>query len=637
MYTDDSTGKPYWYNEGTGQTTWKDPNNAQKPAAKGGGLREERERFRSELDDIDQLGCKYLASLRDRILQEQNHFVLPLNTTGDGSCLLHACSRAIWGVELFSGLLRQKVAEELEENKSWYVERVGEGDWQTGVTQAKQRSAYLTTLHIVALSHVIQRPILLYASQQDIDNFGVGFFGVAGVFVPLRLEASVIDSHPVAVSWQSNKHDHFIPLVWARSSQGLSATVRWHVPQQSTPCEIPDPFGIENSPNPARWLDCTAEVREPGFVTELIKQIKEAHLQVEAHLATHGGMPDEELGNMISKEFLLGATPASASESTAKGQQLWGRAKQALKKVQVGGGEYDFGVEHRGKTIGIDADENVYDAMCRINDRKDISSIDEDAEAVQRLRRRARFTALVATHEGVARRESANPGGDLSPQGFSQLATAVVRARTELQHLLNKPVVGVEVHPKQALPLVWDLKVDDTHLCHSHEVELHFPSSYPYDPPVAKLKLGAAGMSRDMVLPVCASWDFMDSARDVVISVKDQIAAGLAHPALQQAYEIEQVAVEYFALLDTNKDGKVDHAEGADAMLKAYGISAERAHSLWSKLLVKADPDQNKILTLGEWRAFTKNAANMGKLPSLKKQMENIKASQVSGRAGKQA
>lgn len=45
--------------------------------------------------------------------------MVPLHTTGDGNCLLHAASRGIWGVELFSDLLRHKVCEELQEHQDW--------------------------------------------------------------------------------------------------------------------------------------------------------------------------------------------------------------------------------------------------------------------------------------------------------------------------------------------------------------------------------------------------------------------------------------------------------------------------------------------------------------------------------------
>lgn len=116
-------------------------------------------------DDTDEFGAAYLADWRQRVLSEQQRILTPLNTTGDGSCLLHACSRALWGVELFSTLLRHKIVEELEANKAWYVQRVGEGDWQSGVDRAKGDHEYLSTLHIVALAHVVRRPIILFASQ----------------------------------------------------------------------------------------------------------------------------------------------------------------------------------------------------------------------------------------------------------------------------------------------------------------------------------------------------------------------------------------------------------------------------------------------------------------------------------------
>jgi len=135
---------------------------------------------------MDEMGSVYLAALRQSVYEQQGYVLIPLNTTGDGSCLLHACSRAIWGVELFSGILRNKVAEELKTHKAWYGEHVGEADCETAIKQAEAESEYLSMLHIVALSHVIRRPIILYASQTDVDQFGTGFWGVAGVFVPLR-------------------------------------------------------------------------------------------------------------------------------------------------------------------------------------------------------------------------------------------------------------------------------------------------------------------------------------------------------------------------------------------------------------------------------------------------------------------
>jgi len=50
--------------------------------------------------------------------------LVPLKTTGDGNCLLHAISRAIWGVEAYHELLREQLAIELTENLDWYKKSI---------------------------------------------------------------------------------------------------------------------------------------------------------------------------------------------------------------------------------------------------------------------------------------------------------------------------------------------------------------------------------------------------------------------------------------------------------------------------------------------------------------------------------
>ena len=47
----------------------------------------------------------------------------PFQVEGDGSCMFHAVSRALFGVETFYHVLRRKCAEELEANKAWCAPR----------------------------------------------------------------------------------------------------------------------------------------------------------------------------------------------------------------------------------------------------------------------------------------------------------------------------------------------------------------------------------------------------------------------------------------------------------------------------------------------------------------------------------
>jgi hypothetical protein len=101
--------------------------------------------------------------------------VVPLQTTGDGNCLLHAISRAIWGVEVFSNLLRKRLHEELQTNIEWYKKAAPlPGDVEAAIRQAEQKGQTLSFLHVFALSNLLKRPIIVYASDEDIENFGTG-------------------------------------------------------------------------------------------------------------------------------------------------------------------------------------------------------------------------------------------------------------------------------------------------------------------------------------------------------------------------------------------------------------------------------------------------------------------------------
>jgi hypothetical protein len=96
--------------------------------------------------------------------------LLPLQTTGDGNCLLNAVSRAIFGVESYCDLLRIKLERELRENLSWYKEctEFTDEEWNTALVTAGKEGSYLTFAHVFALSNVIRRPIVMYASDEDL-------------------------------------------------------------------------------------------------------------------------------------------------------------------------------------------------------------------------------------------------------------------------------------------------------------------------------------------------------------------------------------------------------------------------------------------------------------------------------------
>jgi hypothetical protein len=103
------------------------------------------------------------------------HKVVPLQTTGDGDCLLHAISRALWGVEQYSDLLRQAMLEELQNNAEWYKNATSlADDFDNAIRQAREKGQRLSFLHVFALSNFLKRPIIVYAGDADIEKFGTG-------------------------------------------------------------------------------------------------------------------------------------------------------------------------------------------------------------------------------------------------------------------------------------------------------------------------------------------------------------------------------------------------------------------------------------------------------------------------------
>jgi hypothetical protein len=52
--------------------------------------------------------------------------------------MVHAVSRAIWGIELFSGLLRSKLTEEMIKFETWYTARLSKLDYDEALEQVRR-------------------------------------------------------------------------------------------------------------------------------------------------------------------------------------------------------------------------------------------------------------------------------------------------------------------------------------------------------------------------------------------------------------------------------------------------------------------------------------------------------------------
>jgi hypothetical protein len=189
----------------------------------------------------------YLQDTRGKDLTVMRSFkegllskVAPLRTTGDGNCLLHALSRALWGKEVYHEILRKCVYRvpnspflrllqaELEQHEEFYKHAVDkppeskdpqakkeeefcytDADYKEFVFQAGQLRECLGFIHVFALANIIKRPIIVYASEKDMNDWGVHevcyFFWVASSYSAIARYCGIIFADEIRSSGVSRK------------------------------------------------------------------------------------------------------------------------------------------------------------------------------------------------------------------------------------------------------------------------------------------------------------------------------------------------------------------------------------------------------------------------------------------------
>uniref|UniRef100_A0A7S0E1C0 OTU domain-containing protein n=1 Tax=Hanusia phi TaxID=3032 RepID=A0A7S0E1C0_9CRYP len=163
--------------------------------------------------------------------------LLPASVMGDGNCCLHACSVALWGIQDRLSTLRNALSMMLkEQNKIFYarwkaqeqawdamdaetlglekpIERSESQwlqEWKEILDSADRDHAHLTHIHLYALAHILQRPIIVFASKETEHTI----CRLRGIYLPAEFRD--IDSGwrgekiPVILAYESS---HFVPLV----------------------------------------------------------------------------------------------------------------------------------------------------------------------------------------------------------------------------------------------------------------------------------------------------------------------------------------------------------------------------------------------------------------------------------------
>ncbi|XP_001365536.1 OTU domain-containing protein 7B isoform X1 [Monodelphis domestica] len=181
--------------------------------------------------------------------------LLPLATTGDGNCLLHAASLGMWGFHdrdlmlrkaLYSLMEKGVEKEALKRRWRWqqtqqnkesglvYTEEEWQKEWNEliklasseprmhigtngascGGVESSEEPVYesLEEFHVFVLAHVLKRPIVVVADTMLRDSGGEAFAPIpfGGIYLPLEVPASRCHRSPLVLAYDQA---HFSALV----------------------------------------------------------------------------------------------------------------------------------------------------------------------------------------------------------------------------------------------------------------------------------------------------------------------------------------------------------------------------------------------------------------------------------------
>ncbi|NXG43764.1 OTU7B protein, partial [Psilopogon haemacephalus] len=180
--------------------------------------------------------------------------LLPLATTGDGNCLLHAASLGMWGFHDRDLMLRKALhtlmdrgaeREALRRRWRWqqtqqnkesglvYTEEEWQKEWNEliklasseprvhygtngpgGSVESSEEPVYesLEEFHVFVLAHVLKRPIVVVADTMLRDSGGEAFAPIpfGGIYLPLEVPANKCHRSPLVLAYDQA---HFSALV----------------------------------------------------------------------------------------------------------------------------------------------------------------------------------------------------------------------------------------------------------------------------------------------------------------------------------------------------------------------------------------------------------------------------------------
>ncbi|XP_069138415.1 uncharacterized protein [Argopecten irradians] len=191
--------------------------------------------------------------------------LLPMATSGDGNCLLHAASLAMWGIHdrelmlrkaLYDTLTQQTYSKALYRRWRWQQTQVNkesglifsEDEWQqewkgilklassrprslpgmsrrsssccdSAITQGGETSTpvvyeSLEEFHVFVLAHVLQRAIIVVADTILKDSHGDALAPIpfGGIYLPLEIESKMCYKSPLLLTYDAAHFSALVPM-----------------------------------------------------------------------------------------------------------------------------------------------------------------------------------------------------------------------------------------------------------------------------------------------------------------------------------------------------------------------------------------------------------------------------------------
>ncbi|XP_046747794.1 OTU domain-containing protein 7B-like [Diprion similis] len=308
----------------------------------------------------------------------------PLATSGDGNCLLHAASLGMWGFHdrlltlrdaLHTTLAKGECRHALYRRWKWrqmglnavaglaYSAAEWADEWQSLVDMASAHprnptaNSYqsLEEVHVLALAHVLCRPIIVIAETMLRDAEGVALAPIpfGGVYLPFEVPPSRCHRTPLLLAYHSA---HFSPLVTvdgSSSENGGGEGVSIPLVDPDSGQLLPVLFSVDPGPH---WDSSNAsETLPPSHLDVEDVVLLREYLDCDYQLLTPEEIErDSETDNPSSNKSraakqLLGVAKQFGSIGKSVSRRLWSMAKRPKSPPSASGASGALCVQIRSK------------------------------------------------------------------------------------------------------------------------------------------------------------------------------------------------------------------------------------------------------------------------------------------------